>query len=289
MTALDKLLWQKRDKHMCQICGDYKYIEIHHKDSNKENNKENNLITLCSHCHKKVGKTKIVAVLSGGADSCSFAVYCSEVLQAPLYIIVFQYGQRATKEIEALKKIFKNKENVKEIKVIDITSIKELLGENQLTNKNTKVEDSYTQSVVVPFRNGIFLSIASAWAYSLKANYVIFGAHMSDSGKGKVPLYPDCTPEFQYLFEKAIYKGHYHFNLENKYLNNSITITSPARLEMEKLDLLKLGYQYLGDKIFDTWSCYKSEEKQCGKCESCNNRKKAFELAKIEDKTEYTE
>ena len=43
----------------------------------------------------------------------------------------------------------------------------------------------------------------------------------------------------------------------------------------------------LGNEIFKTWSCYLSGKMQCGKCESCNNRKIAFAKAKIEDKTRY--
>ena len=51
--------------------------------------------------------------------------------------------------------------------------------------------------------------------------------------------------------------------------------------------LLKKGYNVLGDNIFNTWSCYSNEKVQCGKCESCNNRKAAFLEANIEDKTVY--
>ena len=51
--------------------------------------------------------------------------------------------------------------------------------------------------------------------------------------------------------------------------------------------LLKKGYDVFGDKIFNTWSCYKNGNMQCGKCESCNNRKAAFVEAGIEDKTHY--
>ncbi len=48
------------------------------------------------------------------------------------------------------------------------------------------------------------------------------------------------------------------------------------------------GYDVLGDKIFNTWSCYKNGKVQCGKCESCNNRKAAFLEAGIDDKTLYS-
>ena len=269
-----------RDKHTCQICGDWKYVEVHHKDGNHKNNDPINLITLCPFCHKNIGRTKIVAVVSGGLDSTIFAVYCAEVLKAPLYVISFTYGQRCTKEIERAKEILGPR--CKEFKVIDISGVKELLGKNQLTDKSVKVENKYAQSVVVPVRNVILLSMASAWAYSINANYVIYGAHMSDSGG-----YPDCTPSFQREFQETIYTAHYHINKKGYYLDNTIVITSPAKLGMHKTELIKLGYKHLKDNIFRTWSCYKDGKKQCGRCESCRNRKKAFELSEIEDKTEY--
>ena len=49
----------------------------------------------------------------------------------------------------------------------------------------------------------------------------------------------------------------------------------------------KKGYDVLGDNIFNTWSCYQDGKIQCGKCESCNNRKAAFLESGIEDKTHY--
>ena len=57
---------------------------------------------------------------------------------------------------------------------------------------------------------------------------------------------------------------------------------------ISKSDLIKKGYKVLGNEIFKTWSCYLSDKMQCGKCESCNNRKIAFTKAKIEDKTKVT-
>ena len=57
---------------------------------------------------------------------------------------------------------------------------------------------------------------------------------------------------------------------------------------MNKSDLIKKSYPILGDFIFQTWSCYRSDEKQCGNCESCNNRNKAFDKIDIKDLTNYS-
>jgi 7-cyano-7-deazaguanine synthase len=62
---------------------------------------------------------------------------------------------------------------------------------------------------------------------------------------------------------------------------------------LDKPALIKAGYKILGDRIFQTWSCYSDGKKvgrdylHCGRCESCINRKNAFTTAQIEDKTDY--
>ena len=66
-----------------------------------------------------------------------------------------------------------------------------------------------------------------------------------------------------------------------------IKIWSPYSEGISKSDLIKTGYKVLGNEIFKTWSCYLNLKTQCGKCESCNNRKKAFLKTKITDKTKY--
>jgi 7-cyano-7-deazaguanine synthase len=74
-----------------------------------------------------------------------------------------------------------------------------------------------------------------------------------------------------------------------------VSVWCPALSGIDKPGLLKMGYQFLGDAIFRTWSCYSNgvkhnrelQQRQCGICESCMNRKIAFKKAKIEDLTLY--
>jgi 7-cyano-7-deazaguanine synthase len=195
--------------------------------------------------------------------------------------MAFNYGQKGIQELATVEKFAPELGWNKPI-FVDMLFMAELWPKTQLTDEKVKVEDSYASNVVVPIRNAVMLTIATAYAYSIGAKRVIYGAHMSDVGKGDHPLYPDCTPEFTLALETALRIGHFR-NARD------IEIRSPAMLGLTKVDLIKAGYKLLGDNLFQTWSCYLSREKQCGICESCRNRRAAFKAAGIEDKTEYFE
>ncbi|MDI1494828.1 MAG: 7-cyano-7-deazaguanine synthase [Cenarchaeum symbiont of Oopsacas minuta] len=221
-------------------------------------------------------KKKAVLVYSGGADSVCAAVMLSN--KYDLYGITFVYGQRAKHEIIAAKKLAKHLK-IKEHKIVDISFMKDLYGDNVLTDSSKDIPDKFEYSIVVPIRNAIFLSVASAWAYTLGAQLVGYGAHVGDVN------YPDCRPTFAKKLADA-------FNLGEKDgiksgLHKEIKIWSPYSDSLSKSDLLRFGHDKLGDTLFDTWSCYMNKKYQCGRCESCNNRKAAFMRANISDKTVY--
>ena len=142
-----------------------------------------------------------------------------------------------------------------------------------------KIPEKFDYSIVVPIRNAVFLSIASAWAYTINASIVAYGAHTGDKN------YPDCRPMFAKKLESAFNQGEID-GIESD-LRKGIKIWSPYREGLSKSDLLKSGFKSLGDAIFDSWSCYLSKKFHCGNCESCNNRKIAFAKAGITDKTRY--
>ena len=158
--------------------------------------------------------------------------------------------------------------------------MKNLYGEsNVLTNTKEIVPAEFDYSIVVPIRNAIFISIASAWAFTLNASLVAYGAHKGDKN------YPDCRPSFTKKIELALNEG--ELDGIRLGIRKKITIWSPFKEGLTKSELLKKGSTVLGKKIFNTWSCYNNKKFHCGVCESCNNRKLAFEKAKIHDKTKY--
>jgi 7-cyano-7-deazaguanine synthase len=53
-------------------------------------------------------------------------------------------------------------------------------------------------------------------------------------------------------------------------------------LEKTKVDVVKMAAE-LGVPLELTWSCYYDRNEQCGKCESCLERREAFEKAGLKD------
>lgn len=220
---------------------------------------------------------KAVVIFSGGIDSICTCLYLKSKYE--LYGISFSYGQRADKEIKTAK-TFSKILGIKEHKIIDISFMKNLYGKtNVLTNSKDKIPHKFDYSIVVPIRNAIFLSIATAWAFTLNASLVAYGAHLGDKN------YPDCRPKFSKKIEAAFNEG--EIDGIKLGIRKKINVWSPYRKGLSKSDLLKKGSKILGKKIFNTWSCYENKKFHCGVCESCNNRKAAFEKAGIIDRTRY--
>jgi 7-cyano-7-deazaguanine synthase len=219
---------------------------------------------------------KAVIVFSGGVDSVCAASFLKSKYE--LHGISFSYGQKANREITAAK-TFAKKLGLKEHKIIDIGFMKNLYGDSNVLTGKRKIPSTFDYSIVVPIRNAVFLSIASAWAYTLNASVVAYGAHTGDKH------YPDCRPVFTKKLESVFNQG--EVDGINLGLRKSIKIWSPYIEGLSKSDLLKIGIKRLGNSIFNTWSCYSSKKLHCGVCESCNNRKAAFAKSNIKDKTKY--
>jgi len=220
---------------------------------------------------------KAIIIFSGGLDSVCTTIHLQSRFE--LYAITFSYGQKANQEI-TLAKYFAKILKLKEHKIVNIGFMKGLYEKtNALTNSTMKIPSKFDYSVVVPIRNAVFLSIASAWAFSKNAHLVAYGAHKGDQ------RYPDCRPSFSRLIEQAFNEGEIDGIKDG--LRKKIRVWTPFIAGLSKSDLLKIGYRRLGDEIFKTWSCYADTKIHCGRCESCNNRKAAFLNSRINDKTKY--
>lgn len=131
-------------------------------------------------------------------------------------------------------------------------------------------DDENMRSTVVPFRNGIMLSVAVGLAESRGLHHVMMANHGGDHA-----IYPDCRPAFVDAFDAAARAGTYE----------GISLLTPYT-HLTKADIARRG-KTLGIDYGETWSCYKGQEVHCGKCGTCTERREALALADIDDTTVY--
>ncbi|NIP38218.1 MAG: 7-cyano-7-deazaguanine synthase QueC [Candidatus Dadabacteria bacterium] len=219
---------------------------------------------------------KAVLIGSGGIDSTTLLYKLINEGYKPV-VLTFLYGQKHNKEIEYVNNTCRVL-NVKNI-TVDISGIKDLLQGSALTDSKINIPDvpettehfDTLKTTIVPNRNSVFLTLAVAYAQSTGCNHIFFGAHFSDRG-----VYPDCRKEFVQSFENSQI-------LAND--NKDLRVSAPF-VDMDKADIVKLG-EKLGVPFKKTWSCYKGEQKHCGVCSSCRERKRAFIEANVTDPTVY--
>ncbi len=131
-------------------------------------------------------------------------------------------------------------------------------------------DEENMKSTVVPFRNGIMLSVAAGLAESRGFKYVMMANHGGDH-----TIYPDCRPEFVQAMSEAMRLGTFP----------GIELLAPYT-HLSKADIARRG-KSLGIDYSKTWSCYKGGDKHCGRCGTCVERKEALRDAGIEDQTVY--
>ena len=131
-------------------------------------------------------------------------------------------------------------------------------------------DDSNMHSTVVPFRNGIMLSIACGLADSRGLTRVLIANHGGDHA-----IYPDCRPAFVEAMDGAMRAGTYE----------GVRLAAPYT-NLTKADLVRRGAA-LGIDYGWTYSCYRGGEHHCGTCGTCTERKEAFREAGIPDPTIY--
>ena len=158
--------------------------------------------------------------------------------------------------------------------VIDLGFMKEHFCSSLLSGADAIPEGNYNsenmKSTVVPFRNGIMLSVACGLAESRGLHQVLIANHAGDHA-----IYPDCRSGFIEAMDAAMKAGTYE----------GVGIYAPYT-GISKIEIARIG-QSVGVDFSKTYTCYKGGEKHCGKCGTCVERREAFAAAGIDDPTIY--
>jgi 7-cyano-7-deazaguanine synthase len=213
-----------------------------------------------------------ILILSGGMDSVTLLYDKQDTIAMA---VSFHYGSNHNDREIAYAKLHCEKLGIPHI-IIPLAFMKQYFKSSLLEGADQIPEGDYNgdnmHSTVVPFRNGIMLSIAAGLAESNGLKHIMMANHGGDHA-----LYPDCRPEFVEAMNQAVSTG--------TYVN--ITLNAPYT-HLTKADIAKKG-KLIGIDYRQTWSCYKGGEKHCGKCGTCIERKSALREAGINDLTEYEE
>jgi len=213
---------------------------------------------------------KAIVLLSGGIDSAVTLYMAREKYDSQA--LIFNYGQKASKEIRCAGKIAESAGcGYKELNISFPWKGSALLEEESSVPEYQESPGGTIPSTYVPGRNIIFLSYGVSFAEAIGADAVFIGAHQLDYSN-----YPDCRSEFFDSFREMVSRG-----TKRGSENDPVEIVTPI-IDKTKSEIIKIGSE-LGVPFEYTWSCYNGAEKPCGVCESCMFRAKGFAKAGIKD------
>lgn len=216
--------------------------------------------------------SQVVVLLSGGMDSVT-ALYHAARGHEVVAALSFHYGSKHNDREIPLAKWHADRLGIPHL-VIPLGFIGEHFASDLLASGGEipkgHYEEQTMKQTVVPFRNGIMLSVAAGFAESKGARGLVIAAHAGDHA-----IYPDCREEFMRSMADAIRLGTYA----------AVEVLRPF-IAMTKADIARRGAE-LGVDFLKTWSCYVGGETHCGECGTCVERREAFLLAGVPDPTPY--
>jgi 7-cyano-7-deazaguanine synthase len=218
---------------------------------------------------------KTILSYSGGLDS-TVLLYYLRSQGHEVRCLGVDYGQRHRKELMSATLICEKLGVPYE--VASMGHLQFLFAGSSQTSLDIAVPEGHyaeesMKQTVVPNRNMVLLSLATAWAVATKSENVAYAAHSGDHA-----IYPDCRPEFTDAMATAMELCDWH----------QVKLVRPFLFPtpMSKAAIVQLGDQ-LGVPFDQTWSCYKGQDRHCGKCGTCVERIEAFQLAGVKDPTVY--
>jgi len=211
---------------------------------------------------------------SGGIDSTT-ALYWALKQGGRVTALTFLYGQRHRVETRLARKLT----SALKIPHVLLRVALNQIGGSALTDpslplpryRETSEIPGEIPTTYVPFRNGIFLALAAAWAEVNEAREIVCGFNVADS-----PDYPDTRRAFVRSMEAAIREG-----TGAAFGKPAVRIRAPF-LDWKKAEIIRKGLEWGADYSYSI-SCYAGKEVPCLECAACLLRRKAWEEVGEED------
>lgn len=224
---------------------------------------------------------KLLVLASGGLDSaCLLYKAVKEYGASNVFALNMYYGQKHHKEIEYFRWQI-DRLGIDNYRFLDLSSIFMYYEGCTLLERGGNIpQEAYAEqlakkpgmlSTYVPFRNGLFLSVATSIAIQEGCTTVWYGAHADDAAGN---AYPDCTEEFIQAMATAIWEGS----------GGELDMQGPWS-QLNKAGVVAEGIKagMVQEDFAHTWSCYEGGNKPCGKCGTCIDRKAALEANGLAD------
>lgn len=217
-----------------------------------------------------------ILLFSGGLDSLvSAGLLLEENPKRHLLCLFFDYGQHtAEREWQAAQQCSSKLERT----TLEHHTVKDYISFVKdiaiVSGTNIPSKDGDPRLNFVPGRNILFLLYAAIIGYKQGYREIALSSQAWDKTSG------DCSPHFITALEEAFAWG---FGTEGE--REPYRIWSPVGT-LGKDDIAREGTR-LGLPLHQSWSCYDTQDLQCGVCHNCYDRRRGFEVAHIPDPTVY--
>lgn len=222
----------------------------------------------------------VIVLCSGGMDSVTLAYQVCAATPTPKTVLFgVDYGQRHKKELQCATQVARDL-GVTYVcahleQPIEIATSSALFKGGAEIPEGHYIAEENMKVTVVPNRSAILFSLAWAHAVAIGATTIYAAMHAGDHR-----MHPDCRPVFIDSLNEALRYG------TEGHADPKLAIITPY-ISLGERDIVRIGVKQLKVPYEKTWSCYKSEELHCGRCDTCIERKEVFQRAFVDDPTEY--
>ncbi len=216
--------------------------------------------------------SKALLLLSGGMDSTTLLWWMRDVNISEIHTVSVNYGQRHAIELE-YSAVLSELAGARSHRCLHL-DLKQI-GGSPLTESGLNVPaatDKQQVRTVVPYRNMLFVTLATAWAETQSIQDIYLSPVRDD-----YEAYRDCRREFYDALEQALCLG--------ATAQTQVRIHTPF-IHKWKTEVARIGLD-LGVPFEKTHTCYEGRRPACGRCDACAERLIAFQNNNIPDPLPY--